>query len=227
MNPTTKQRILDAAEELFAEQGFANTSLRNLTAQAKVNLAAVNYHFGSKDALIEAVFTRRLAPMNQERLRRLTALERQYGEREIPLEYLVEAFIGPALQLSRDTNQNGSLFIKLLGRSYTEPSPQLQERVRAMHYDVIERFKTAFGIALPNLSSEELYWRMHFLVGALAYCMSGADMMRLIASSRITDPLDADSTTQRLTMFVTAGLRAQNMLRKDRQLDTIRPAVSA
>ena len=227
MSPTTKERILDAAETLFAEQGFTNTSLRSLTAQAKANLAAVNYHFGSKDELIEAMFARRMTPMNQERLSRLEALESQYRGQKIPLESLVEAFIGPALELSRDTTQGGSLFIKLLGRSYAEPSPQLQDRVRAMHCEVIERFKTAFTVALPNLSSDELYWRLHFLVGALAYCMSGADMIRLIASCRITNPLEAESMTQRLTVFVTAGLRAPQTSGEDRQMDAIRPAVSA
>ena len=98
--PSTTERILDTAEELFAEQGFS-TSLRNITADAGVNLAAVNYHFGSKEALIQAVFTRRLGPLNAERLRLLDAIE-AHGWNDGALESILEAFIGPALRMSHD-----------------------------------------------------------------------------------------------------------------------------
>lgn len=204
----TKGKILDAAERLFAEHGFTTTSLRTITADAKVNLAAVNYHFGSKDALIEAVFARRLLPMNESRLSRLCELEHTYGIERIPLSRLIEAFVEPALALSRDRSRGSSVFIKLLGRSYTEPAPRLQESVRSMYQEVIDRFRPAFAAALPGLPSEELYWRLHFLVGVLAYCMSGSDMMRLIASARMSEPLDVDALTQRLTVFLTAGMQA-------------------
>ncbi len=208
-NQGTKQRILDTAERLFADQGFGNTSLRCLTSQAAVNLAAVNYHFGSKDALIEAVIARRLVPMNGERLRRLRALQGRHRGHPVPLESLVAAFIGPALELSQDTSRAGSQFIRLLGRGFVESPPQLQDRLRPMYREVIDHFKRAFAAVLPELSAEELYWRLHFLVGTLAYCMSGADMMRVVASSGMSAPLDIEVVTQRLTVFLTAGLRAR------------------
>jgi len=207
MGSDTKNIILDAAEALFAGEGFANTSLRAITAAAGANLASVNYHFGSKDALIEAVFARRLRPMNRERIRRLEALEDEYGG-AAPLDGLIEAFVGPALELSRDTERGGARFVRLLGRSYTEPSPSLQARVRGMHEEVIGRFKSAFGRALPELPSDELYWRLHFMVGLLAYCMAGTDMMRLIASCRLADSLDADVLKERLVSFLVAGMCA-------------------
>ena len=96
-NRDTKIRILDAAESLFAEHGFAATSLRAITRHANVNLAAVHYHFGSKEGLVEAVFSRRLGPLNQERLELLDAVEARGGE----LEDVLRALIGPALRLSR------------------------------------------------------------------------------------------------------------------------------
>lgn len=204
----TKESILDAAETLFAEQGFSGTSLRTITAAAGVNIASVNYHFGSKEALIEAVFARRLLPMNDERLRRLAALETAHAGAAIPLGELVEAFIAPAMELSRDTAGGGQQFIRLLGRSYTEPSPALHEQVRGMYEAVIERFKPAFARSLPHLPTDELYWRMHFMVGVLAYCMAGTDMMRLIASCRLNDALDSAALTQRLVTFLEAGLNA-------------------
>ena len=203
----TKEKILDAAERLFAEAGFSGTSLRAITTRAGVNLAAVNYHFGSKDALVEAVFARRLVPMNDARLRRLGELARRHGVGRIPLHRLVEAFVGPALALSGQSGP-GPVFIKLLGRSYTEPAPHLQAAVRSMYEEVIAAYKSAFAAALPWLPREELHWRLHFLVGALAYCMSGSDMMRLIASARVVDSPDLEALTRRLTGFLTAGLES-------------------
>lgn len=203
----TKDRILDVAERLFAEQGFAATSMRTITNAAGVNLAAVNYHFGSKDGLVQAIFARRLTPMNRERLRRLRALERRHPG-TIPLNELIDAFVAPALELSRDEQGGGSRFIRLLGRSYTEPPEALQDSVRAMYQEVIESFKPAFAEALPGLDREELYWRLHFLVGTLAYCMSGSNMMRLIATSHLSDTHEYQRLVERLTAFLTAGLQA-------------------
>ena len=208
MARNTKDIILDAAEALFAEQGFTSTSLRNITAKAGVNLAAVNYHFGSKNALIAAIFERRIIPMNRIRLARLEALNQQHSAEDIPLEGLIEAFMGPPLELARDTDKGGAIFLKLLGRMYTEPSHDLQEEIRGMYGPVIERFKDAFARVLPNLPADELYWRMHFMVGLLAYMMAGTDMMRLIASCRVCDPLDTRTMIQRLCVFVAAGMGA-------------------
>src|SRR5438132_11926503 len=98
----TKTRILDAAERLFVEHGFEATSLRQLTAAAGVNLAAVNYHFGSKEELFQAVLTRRLDPMNQERIERLGRLERERGGKSLTCEEILFAMLLPALRLARD-----------------------------------------------------------------------------------------------------------------------------
>lgn len=207
MAPPTKDRILDVAEQLFAEHGFGATSMRAITNEAGVNLAAINYHFGSKEGLVQAIFSRRLVPMNTERLSRLRALQNVHGGR-IPLHDLVGAFVGPALELSRDVRGGGARFIRLLGRSYTESSDELQDAVRAMYEEVIESFKPAFAAALPGLDRQELYWRLHFLVGTLAYCMAGSDMMRLIATSRLSGDAEHEQLIHRLTAFLTAGLQA-------------------
>src|SRR4051812_4019575 len=114
----TRTRILDAAEELFMRHGFEGTSMRLLTAKAGVNLAAVNYHFGSKHALIEALLRRRLDPMNQARLAELEKLEAS-GETLSP-EAIIRAFIVPSLRLVEDAKSGGRNFIRLLGRTYTE-----------------------------------------------------------------------------------------------------------
>ena len=207
MGSETKQIIMDVAEALFATHGYEGTSLRMITQQAGVNLAAVNYHFGSKAALMEAIYERRIRPMNAERLRRLDELEARHGDgQRLPLEPLVEAFIAPALRLSREGR--GNHFITLLGRSYLESSPTLHAQVRRLFDGVAERFRQAFARALPELPSAELYWRLHFMVGVLAYCMTGTEMMRLIASSRMEASDDPDELITRLVAFISHGLAA-------------------
>src|SRR6185437_4699099 len=119
----TKTRILDAAEELFTEHGFEATSLRQLTTAAGVNLAAVNYHFGSKEELFQAVLTRRLDPMNQERIELLEALEREAGARPPSCEKVLFAMLIPALRLARDEKRGGKNFLRVLGRAYADPAP--------------------------------------------------------------------------------------------------------
>src|SRR5881394_149494 len=106
-SPDTKTRILDAAESLFMEHGFEATSLRQLTAAAGVNLAAVNYHFGSKEELFQAVLTRRLDPMNHERIELLARLERDAGDKPIACERILAAMLTPALRLARDERRGG------------------------------------------------------------------------------------------------------------------------
>ena len=132
--PTTRERILDAAEDLFAEQGFA-TSLRSITASAEVNLAAVNYHFGSKEALIQEVFARRLGPLNAERLRLLDTIE---AGSDIRLERIVEAFVGPALRMSH--NPRGAVFMRLFGHTLSQRDDRILRLFSGQFRTVIERF---------------------------------------------------------------------------------------
>src|SRR4051794_12129949 len=114
----TKARILKVAERLFMEHGFSATSLRMITGEAKVNLASVNYHFGSKEALIEAVFTRRLAPLNEERVRQLDLLEKAAEGSALTVEQIVEAFVMSALRMGEDLSETGTVFLRLLGRTF-------------------------------------------------------------------------------------------------------------
>jgi AcrR family transcriptional regulator len=117
----TRTRILDAAEELFMQHGFEATSMRQLTAKAGANLAAVNYHFGSKDALVEAVFRRRLDSMNTARIAELERLEKDAGGRPLSPRQIIGAFIGVSLRMIEDAKSGGRNFIRLLGRTYSDP----------------------------------------------------------------------------------------------------------
>jgi AcrR family transcriptional regulator len=198
----TRTRILDAAEELFMRHGFEGTSMRLLTSRAGVNLAAVNYHFGSKDALIEAVFRRRLDPMNAERIAALDQLE------DPSAEDIIRAFVGPSLRLVEDAKGGGRNFIRLLGRTYSEPAKPIRALIGQMYAPTMERYKSALERALPQMPREELVWRMHFMFGTLAYTLAATDTVQLIAGCKPEDRYDARLLEERLTAFLAAGLHA-------------------
>jgi AcrR family transcriptional regulator len=203
----TKTRILDAAEQLFMEHGFEATSLRSLTAAAGVNLAAVNYHFGSKEELFQAVLTRRLDPMNHERIELLERIEREAGGRPLSCEKILFAMLIPALRLARDEKRGGKNFLRLVGRAYADPAPFIRHFLSAQYVEMIGRYKEAFLKALPHLSRQELTWRLHFVMGALSYTLAGTDALKLFAQATSTDNND-ELLLQRLAPFLVAGLKA-------------------
>jgi AcrR family transcriptional regulator len=202
----TRTRILDAAEELFMQNGFGGTSMRMLTARASVNLAAVNYHFGSKDALIEAVFHRRLDAINAARIAALDAIEA--SGRTPSAEEVIRAFVGPSLRLVEDAKGGGRNFIRLLGRTYTEPAKPIRALIGQMYAPAMQRYKSALERALPHMPREELIWRMHFMFGTLAYTLAATDTVQLIAGSKPEDRYDARLLEDRLSAFLASGLNA-------------------
>jgi AcrR family transcriptional regulator len=206
----TRTPILDAAQELIMQHGYEGSSMRMLTAKAGVNLAAVNYHFGSKDALIEAVFRRRLDPMNAARIAALEALEAAVGPtgRAPSPEAIIRAFVGESLRMIEDAKGGGRNFIRLLGRSYTEPSKAIRVLIGQLYAPAMERYKAAFERALPQMPREELVWRMHFMFGTLSYTLAATDAVQLIAGCKPEDRHDARLLEERLTAFLAAGLTA-------------------
>lgn len=206
--PATKTRILDAAEALFMEHGFEATSLRVITAAAGVNLAASNYHFGSKEALFQAVLTRRLDPMNLARLELLDRWEAAAAPKALSCERILAALFIPALRLARDPERGGKNFLRLLGRAYADPAPFIRQFLSMQYAQMIARFKAAFGRALPRLPRKELSWRLHFIMGALSYTLAGTDALKIISE---LNPLDTDNDElllRRLAPFLLAGLNA-------------------
>ena len=204
----TQGKILDAAEALFMEHGFEATSLRQITAAANVNLAAVHYHFGSKEDLFEAVLTRRLDPMNQERLALLTHFEHDSAPKPLSCEKILAAMFIPALKLARDPERGGKNFLRLLGRAYADPAPFIRHFLSDQYAVVIARFKAAFGRALPQLSKKELVWRLHFVMGALSFTLAGTDALKLIAAFSHGESANDEMLLRRLAPFLIAGLKA-------------------
>ncbi len=203
----TRQRILDAAEALFMEHGFEATTLRRITSSAKVNLAAVNYHFGSKDALIKELFRRRLTWLNEQRLAALARLEAEAGDAPLKPSRILEAFFGVAVTMATDSAGGGQTFMRLLGRTYTEPSAFVRNFLAEEYSEAVARFKTALVKALPDVPREEIYWRFHFMLGAMSYAISGADALNIIAGTPLAED-DGGLLYARLMTFLLGGLRA-------------------
>ena len=201
-NFSTRERILGVAETLFARHGFAGASLRQVTAAAKVNLAAVNYHFGSKESLIEEVFRRRLDELNRHRLAALAVVATNPGRQ---LEDVLDAFIRPALEQSMDS-AGGAAFVRVLARAYAEHDERLRRFLSDNYGYVLREFATAFARLLPHLRKDELYWRLDIVAGALTYAMADFGMIK--RKDDVSEQSHREQSAQHLVRFAAAGLRA-------------------
>jgi AcrR family transcriptional regulator len=211
----TKERILDAAERLFAQHGFDATSLRMITAAAGVNLASVNYHFQSKNSLIEAVLTRRIAPLNRERLDMLASIEAFAGSESLALEDVVHAFVAPVVRKRLGGGDCGANVGRLFGRIYSDPCECARASFFGQMRDILRPFTSAFRRALPGLPMVELLWRIHFGVGVMAHTLAGMEHLKNV-SGGLCDLSDVEGTIDRIVTFVCAGMRAPHAPAPDR-----------
>lgn len=206
----TNARILDVAERLFMEHGYEGTSTRMVTSEAKVNLAAVNYHFGSKEALMQAVLRRRLAFLNQERLRVLDEAERVAAGAPLKPSQIVDGFFGTLLRMAEDDSKGGRTFQRLIGRTLTEPATFIRTFLAEEYADVMDRYKAALFKALPDVPKAEIVWRFHFMLGATSYAIAGTDSLQLVTDMAINEDESVQShkLLPRLMSFLLGGLRA-------------------
>ncbi|WP_291987331.1 TetR/AcrR family transcriptional regulator [Candidatus Accumulibacter sp. ACC007] len=219
-NHDTRERILDVAERLFMEHGYEGTSMRVITTRADVNLAAVNYHFGSKEALLREVFRRRLSWLNRERLYALDALEAEAAGAPLKPSQILEAFFGTLLRIGEHPSLGGMTFLRLLGRTLTEPAEFIRTFFASEYAEVIDRYKQALYNALPDVPKAEIVWRLHFMLGAMSYAIAGTDVLRVVtgcelgdlagegAADTVDDATLARRLAQRLMPFLLGGLRA-------------------
>jgi AcrR family transcriptional regulator len=203
----TATRILDAAEGLFAELGMEATSMRLITQQAAVNLAAVNYHFRSKGALFEAVFVRRFGFWATECLRELDALEERVaaGTESLTPEAVVMTYVRPGLAMSKDPSRGGARFVRLFSRVLVENHRELREAVSRQYGDLVTRYKQALRRALPGVSDEEVEWRMHLGFSVMFHAFAGNDILKVFGRSAVS-ARDPDLIVRHIVPFVVAGL---------------------
>lgn len=202
----TKLRLLEAAEVLFAEQGFEAVSVRDITKVSEANVAAVNYHFGSREGLVEAVAARWVNPVNEERLVRLDQLEAKWGGKAVPLEELLDAFVRPFLTQIRKSELSEKIFSKLLGRAFAESRACLAPGVEPLLRRAIDRFKKAFHKSLPTVDEEELWWRFHFMAGVMLHTLAHQELLQHLSNGEAGDP-SLETTLVRCIRFAAAGMR--------------------
>lgn len=202
----TRRRLLEATEWLFIESGYEAMSLRHITARAGANLAAVNYHFGSKEALMQELLSQRLDRLNRERLQLLSACERQRPEGLDATAVLAMLFV-PAFRLSHGST-SGPAFMRLLGRVYSDPSPFICSYLQQHYRSISGRFFEAFARALPTLPRNELGLRLHFALKALSGMLAGEDMQELIASISKGEAINDAELLARLISLISPILTA-------------------
>lgn len=203
----TRRRILEAAERLFAEHGFSATSLRSVTREAAVNLAAVNYHFGSKDELISAVFARSLGPLNRERLSLLEAAVARARDGRPSVEEVVETLIRPAVGRVGRRDGKPSILAGLLGHVHSERDEHVRSLVLEQFAATKHRYSEILRRILPELSGAELESRFRFVIGAMASALLESQRVGVnVGSSAEGD--DIDTVVARLVRFVSGGLTA-------------------
>lgn len=174
----TSQRILAAAEELFAERGYDGTSMRNITQKAGVNLAASHYHHGDKETLYLLILSRRLKPINETRLSLLGQAEREAKGQPVPITRILEIMSLPLFELCADSRSGGRHFARILGRSLVEPLPFMDAILAREFQPVMARFTQALRRHVPNLSPEEFLWRLSFVIGALHHTLATIHCMK-------------------------------------------------
>ena len=204
--PDTKQRILDAAEHLFARNGYHATSLRGITTTADANLAAVNYHFGSKEALLEAVIVRRLDPLNEIRSGQLEALlqKAELAGKLPSCREVLRAFVEPTLRLRQQGSETED-FIALIGRTLAEPRGIAMSIFLRHMQPLLQRIFQALALSLPALTEQDLFWRMHFTMGCLSHIMRCHERYSMVPENVNID-LPVDELIEQFLDFTTAGM---------------------
>lgn len=192
----TLDRVLVAAEKLFAENGYDGTTLRQITQLANVNLAAVNYHHGAKESLYLEIIRHRLQPLNESRLKALTEAEQQAAGALVPLEVLVDIMARPLFELYADADHGGRNAARLIGRSLVEPLPFMTKLLDAEFQPVMSRFGQALRRHAPALSPEDFLWRLSFVVGAMLHALATLHRMKELTRGICRDNDQAAARTR-------------------------------
>ncbi|HXI66497.1 MAG TPA: TetR family transcriptional regulator [Steroidobacteraceae bacterium] len=201
-----KERILDAAEELFAQRGFYGVSLRDITQAARVDVALVGYHFGGKRELFMAVFERRAEVLNRERMERLEAVRHAARPGAPALEAIINAFTAPLLERSARGGAGWKSYFALI--AYVTNSPEFGPQMMTRHFDPLaSRFIAVIREALPRCPPREIYWGYQFLTGALTLTFAETGRIDQL-SGGLCRAMDLDSVHERLAPYMAAGLRA-------------------
>ena len=206
---STKEKILNAAEVLFAEQGFSETSMRLITSVAQVNLAAVNYHFGSKKDLIQAVIDRYFIRFSGKVHIAFSDLE----EHEVvDMNEILEALLIPVIELDETNTDSAANFMRLLGRAYTESQGHLKVFLSEKYGYLLSQFTRLVHKANPDLDNNEVFWRLHFMLGTMVFAMAGHQALKDIAEADLNESVDTQRMIDYLIPFLTGSMQSPTSL---------------
>jgi len=208
----TRERLLDAAERIFAERGFEGASMRAVTHAAGASVSAANYHFGSKEALLRATLLRHVGSLNERRLERLNALEAEAGGRPLELETIIEAFLRPVFEEHAASVDATARFRQVAARIYSDPPEVVAAMKRELFGPIMARFISSLAAALPEKTPEEIELGFQLTIGVMVHVISG----HLVRISDLqegececwTARLSDESVLQQMIAYVAAGLRA-------------------
>ncbi|OBT13479.1 TetR family transcriptional regulator [Vibrio sp. UCD-FRSSP16_10] len=201
----TKQKIIEVAESLFAENGFKETSLRRITGGANVNLASVNYHFGDKKTLIRAVLDRYLEEFMPQLERELDQVELQS---EITMQDVFYTLKSPLFHLNNQSDKGAGRFLLLIGRGYSDVQGHLRWFITTRYGHVLDKFSQAVCRANPNLDKQTLFWRLHFTLGACVFTMASSEALLDIANSEFETDIDVEEIVEQIVPFLASGMCA-------------------
>ncbi|WP_293265913.1 TetR/AcrR family transcriptional regulator [Neptunomonas sp.] len=206
----TANQILKAAEALFSEQGFPETTMRQITAAADVNLAAVNYHFGSKQGLIEAVSEKYLSPFCD--YIENAVVERLGGssDKTVTSNELMEMVMRALLEVRQGNAHALSMFMRLLDLSYMKSQTVLREYMFHQYHEKLERFLTLLRDDVSPMEDDEFFWRLHFLMGSMVFTLSNFQTLASIEKNEFDKEVEIENVLHRMIPVLTAGLQARS-----------------
>jgi AcrR family transcriptional regulator len=205
-NSGPKLKLVEAAEKLFAERGFDVVSVRDITQAAGGNVAAINYHFGSRDGLVAVVMHRYMTPVNEERLARLESAEKNWGSKPVPVEEVLDAFVRPLITQINKSEMSEKLFCKLIGRIFNSQCNGVPVEIEGQYAVLISRFTKVLSKSLPSLTTEELVWRLHFVAGAMIHMLTHGEALQRVSQGAAGTP-EMNVTLSRFLHFAVGGLR--------------------
>lgn len=201
----TRERILSAAAPLFAANGFEATGVRAIAAEAGVNIAAVNYHFGSKDALIAAVGEHQVNSVNERRIDALAAAIAAAPGGKVSVEAVIESFVVPSIRHLADCNSSNFILMRLIHNRIKNDPENTGKLIREAMVPVLNKFVDALAVALPGTTRTTLHQALHLVVGAYLHSVTCTEMLQQVCPGV---PCDPESLIRRLVNFGAAGVRA-------------------
>lgn len=206
----TATQILKAAEALFAEQGFSETTMRQITAAAEVNLAAVNYHFGSKQGLIQAVSAQYLYPFCEYIDNALSEYLVKNAQITTSVDDLIEMVMRALLHVRQNNTHALPMFMRLLDLSYMKNQKELRDYIVSQHYSKLELFLSQLRIDASPMEDDEFFWRLHFLLGSMIFTLSNFHSLMEIEKKEFDKEDEIEKILHRMVPVISAGFLARS-----------------